>query len=135
MTLRTGPEDDVPHVRDVLLRAAFGAGLTPGQLPVDGSVTAALAAVLAGDDLLLCTEAEALGLGLHWRPFAGLHLARGAALVGDSVHDVRAVTDAVGDELAAALGAETTRTDAPDADTAHLDTTRAQTAGTSAADA
>lgn len=103
--LRICPEDDLPHVRDILTRAGFAAGLVPGQLPVDTSLTAALAGVLADGDLLLCTQAEAEDLGLHWRPFTGLALARGFALTGDSEHDVRTVQDAVADELAAALGA------------------------------
>jgi len=103
--LHIGPEDDVPHVRDVLQRAGFAAGVLPGQLPVDGSVTAALASVLAEGDLLLCTELEAHDLGLHWRRFEGLDLARGFSLTGHSEHDVAAVLAAVGDDLAAALGA------------------------------
>ncbi|WP_348790001.1 LysR family transcriptional regulator [Leifsonia sp. NPDC080035] len=103
--LRIGPEDDVPHVRDVLQRAGYAAGLLPGQLPVDDSTTAALAAVLADGDLLLCSEAEASELGLHWRPFTGLDLARGYTVTGQSEHDVAAVRSAVGDELAAAFGA------------------------------
>lgn len=103
--IRIAPEDDLPHVRDLLTRAAFAAGLLPGQLPVDASTTAALAGVLADGDLLLCTQAEAHALGLHWRPFAGLDIARGFALAGDSAHDVHAVRAAVAEELAAALGA------------------------------
>ncbi|QJA00254.1 LysR family transcriptional regulator [Leifsonia sp. PS1209] len=107
--IRIAPEDDLPHLRDPLTRAAYAAGLLPGQLPVDASVTSALAAVLADGDLLLCTSAEARDLGLHWRPFTGLPLARGFALAGDSAHDVDAVRTAVADELAAALGAEASR--------------------------
>ncbi|MFJ8894963.1 LysR family transcriptional regulator [Leifsonia sp. NPDC102414] len=103
--IRIGPEDDLPHVRDLLTRAGYAAGLLPGQLPVDASITSALAAVLADGDLLLCTRAEADDLGLHWRPFAGLDIARGYALAGDSAHDVDVVRAAVADELAAALGA------------------------------
>lgn len=103
--IRIGPEDDLPHIRDRLTRAAYAAGLLPGQLPVDASTTSALAAVLTSGDLLLCTRAEAEELGLHWRPFVGRALARGFALAGDSAHDVDAVRAAVADELAAALGA------------------------------
>lgn len=102
--IRIGPEDDLPHLRDPLTRAGYAAGLLPGQLPVDASTTAALAAVIADGDLLLCTRAEADDLDLHWRPFAGLAVARGFALAGDSDHDVDAVRSAVADELAAALG-------------------------------
>ncbi|MFF2052628.1 LysR family transcriptional regulator [Leifsonia sp. NPDC058194] len=118
--LRIGPEDDVPHIRDALTRSAFAVGLLPGQLPVDSTVTSSLASVLADGDLLLCTGAEARELGLHWRPFTGLRLARGFTLVGESESDVAAVAAAVTDELAAALGAvpastTATQTEQPDA--------------------
>lgn len=107
--LRTTPEDDVPHVRDVLVRAGAAAGLLPGQLPVDGSRTAALAGVLADDDLLLCSALEAQDLGLYWHPLAGVDLVRGYRLVGDSADDVHALLAAAADELGAALGARTER--------------------------
>lgn len=102
--LRIGPEDDVPHVRDLLTRAAQAAGLLPSQLPVDGTATSALAAVLADGDLLLCSEAEALAYGLSWRAFVGIDPARGYALVADSPHDADTVERAVADEIAVALG-------------------------------
>ncbi|MFF1571696.1 LysR family transcriptional regulator [Leifsonia sp. NPDC058292] len=105
--IRISPEDDLPHVRDTLTRAGYAAGLAPGQLPVDGSTTASLAGVLTDGDLLLCTEAEAGDLGLHWRPIAGLDIARGFALAGDSDHDVESVLQAIGEEIAGALGATT----------------------------
>jgi DNA-binding transcriptional LysR family regulator len=103
--LRIGPEDDVPHVRDVITRAGFSAGLVPGQLPIDASTTTALAEVLAAGDLLLCSESEAAELGLHWRPFADLPLSRGYALTAGSEHDARQIADVIGEELAACLGA------------------------------
>ena len=46
------PEDDVPHIRGVIERLAVGAGLRPDQLAVAHTRHGALAAVLAGDDLL-----------------------------------------------------------------------------------
>ena len=103
--IRIGPEDDLPHVRDILTRAGFAAGLGPGQLPVDASTTASLAGVLTDGDLLLCTQAEAVDLGLHWRPFVGLDIARGFTLTGGSDYDVRSVQAGISDELAGALGA------------------------------
>ncbi|MEN0102517.1 MAG: LysR family transcriptional regulator [Curtobacterium sp.] len=102
--LRIGPEDDVPHVRDVLDRAAEAAGLLPSQLPTDATTTSSLAAVLADGDLLLCSEAESVAYGLHWRPFVGTELARGYAVLAESEHDADAVQRAVADELAVALG-------------------------------
>jgi len=104
--LRITPEDDLPHVRDVLNRAGFAAGLVPGQLPVDPSTTSSVAAVLADGDLMLCAEAEAHALGLHWRPIAGLDVARGYAILSESDHHQRLLRRTVADELAAALGAD-----------------------------
>src|SRR4051812_13963191 len=115
-SIHIGPEDDLPHIRDVLTRAAFAGGLIPGQIQVDTSTTSALAAVLAEGDLLLCTEAEALDLGLHWRPFTGLDVNRGFTLAGDSAHDVRAVRENLEDEIAGALGAKVVSRDPETAD-------------------
>jgi DNA-binding transcriptional LysR family regulator len=106
--LHIAPEDDLPHVRDAINRAGFAAGLVPGQLPLDASVTASLAAVLSTGDLLLCSQAEARDLGLAWRPFAGIDIARGYNLVANSDNDIRIVEEAVAYELAAALGAAPT---------------------------
>lgn len=107
--LRTTPEDDVPHLRDVLVRAGAAAGLAPGQLPVDRSRTAALTGVLADGDLLLCSEREAEDLGLAWRPLVGVDLVRGHRLYGDSGDDVAALLAAAAAELADALGADGAR--------------------------
>lgn len=103
--LRIGPEDNVPHVRDVLVRAGFAAGLMPGQLPIDSATTDSVAAALAYGDLVLCSEIDAGNLGLHWRPFTGLSIARGYALTGSSEHDEDRAVNIIADELAAALGA------------------------------
>jgi hypothetical protein len=61
--------------------------------------------VLSTDDLMLCSEAEARDLGLSWRPFTGLDIARGYDLAASSDHDLRMVEKTVPHELAAALGA------------------------------
>lgn len=65
------PEDDVPHVRDPLLRLRDALGLRPGQVAVATSDTAATAAALAGD-LVVCSAADALALDLRWRPLGEL---------------------------------------------------------------
>ncbi|GHG13947.1 MULTISPECIES: LysR family transcriptional regulator [Amycolatopsis] len=99
-TLRTGrsagvrrrvwiqPEDDVPHVRDRVLRVRDAVGLSPAQVSVADSFTAAAAEVFASADLLLCSVAQAEELGLSWRPIGELGLARGfgvaAALAEDA---------------------------------------------------
>ncbi|MET8998770.1 LysR family transcriptional regulator [Amycolatopsis sp. NPDC004169] len=99
-TLRTGrsagvrrrvwiqPEDDVPHVRDRVLRVRDAVGLPPAQVTVAESLTAAAAEVYASGDLLLCSVAQAEELGLSWRPIGELQPARGfgvsAALAEDA---------------------------------------------------
>jgi DNA-binding transcriptional LysR family regulator len=99
-TLRTGrspgarrrvwiqPEDDVPHVRDRVLRVRDAVGLSPAQVAVADSLTSAAAEVFASADLLLCSVAQADELGLSWRRIGELDLARGfdvaAALAEDA---------------------------------------------------
>jgi len=99
-TLRTGrapgprrrvwiqPEDDVPHVRDRVLRVRDAVGLSPAQVAVADSLTSAAAEVFASEDLLLCSPAQAADLGLTWRPIGEPDLARGfdvsAALAEDA---------------------------------------------------
>jgi DNA-binding transcriptional LysR family regulator len=92
------PEDDVPHVRDPLLRARDAVGLPPAQVAVAGSLTAAAAAVFGSADLLLCSAAQADQLGLHWRPVGEVPLARGfevAAGSGEDAERVRGLSAAV----------------------------------------
>lgn len=61
------PEDDVPHVRDVLVQDAYGTGLGRDQVLV-GVVTAeALTAVHERGDVLVCAEVEAARHGLLFR--------------------------------------------------------------------
>ena len=74
------PEDDVPHVRDRLELVRNGAGLAPTQLRTAASLITAMAAALGGDDLVLCTSAEAAVFGLRWRALGDLRLVRGHAL-------------------------------------------------------
>lgn len=86
------PEDDVPHVRDPLLRLRDAVGLRPAQATVAASLTSAVAEVLGSDDLLLCSPRQAEELGLGWRPLGGIDLARGydvAAETGDEAERLR----------------------------------------------
>lgn len=86
------PEDDVPHVRDRVLRLRDSVGLRPAQVAVAESLTSAVAEVLGSADLLLCSAAQACELGLRWRPLAEIDLARGfdvAAEVGDDAERLR----------------------------------------------
>ena len=91
------PEDDVPHVRDVLRHAGHRAALLPAQLGVAGSLVAAAGAVLRSHDYLLCSARQADDLGLAWRPLAGTPVSRGyevTALSGDDAAHVREVLGA-----------------------------------------
>jgi DNA-binding transcriptional LysR family regulator len=91
------PEDDVPHVRDRVLRVRDAVGLRPAQVTVAGSLTSAAAGVYGSADLLLCSAAQAAELGLQWRPIGELALARG--------FDVTAALGADADRLRTTLGA------------------------------
>jgi DNA-binding transcriptional LysR family regulator len=75
--VRIQPEDDVPHVRDQVIRLRDGVGLQPAQVVVSASLVDAAAEVLGSADLLLCSAVQANELGLHWRPIGELELVRG----------------------------------------------------------
>ncbi|MGA8112509.1 MAG: LysR family transcriptional regulator [Actinocatenispora sp.] len=86
------PEDDVPHIRDRVLRVRDAVGLHPAQVTVAESLTAAVAEVLGSADLLLCSAAQAEEFGLRWRPIGELRLARGydvAAGIDDDADRLR----------------------------------------------
>lgn len=86
------PEDDLPHIRDRLMRIRDAVGLQPAQVTVASSLTSATAEVLGSADLLLCSTAQAHDLGLHWRPIGELRLTRGfdiTAGIGDDAERLR----------------------------------------------
>jgi hypothetical protein len=91
------PEDDVPHVRDRVLRFRDAVGLQPAQVTVAASLTSAAADVYGSADLLLCSAGQAAELGLQWRPIGEIVLARG--------FDVTAALGADADRLRTALWA------------------------------
>lgn len=99
------PEDDVPHIRDPLARLRDAVGLRPAQLAAATDLTGAAAEVLCGDDLLLCSPAQAVELGLHWRPVGELPLTRGFALAVAGGGDPQLVGRRLGAALARCLGA------------------------------
>lgn len=101
--LRLLGEDNVPHIRDRIRRAAETAGLLPYQVVVDHSDSAAVAAVLSDGDLLLCTEDEAADLRLPWTPLTDPPVARGYVLDAVSVDDAT-VLGAFDAEIADCLG-------------------------------
>src|SRR5699024_476975 len=101
--LRLLGEDNVPHIRDRIRRAAEPAGLLPFQVVVDHSDSAAVAAVLTDGDLLLCTEDEAADLRLPWAPLIDPQVARGYVLDAVSADDAT-VLGAFDAEIADCLG-------------------------------
>ncbi|WP_367123350.1 LysR family transcriptional regulator [Streptomyces phytohabitans] len=100
------PEDDVPHVRDRLMRVRDAVGLQPAQVAVADSLTGAAADVLGSGDLLLCSTAQARELGLHWRPLGELRLARGYAVTAVLGADGERLRTRLWDAVAQCLGAE-----------------------------
>jgi DNA-binding transcriptional LysR family regulator len=86
------PEDDVPHLRDRLIRVRDSLGLRPAQVAVADSLTSAAATVFGSADLLLCSADQARELGLGWRPIGEIGLARGfdiATVLGDDADRLR----------------------------------------------
>ncbi|MFD5424007.1 LysR family transcriptional regulator [Streptomyces sp. NPDC127084] len=100
------PEDDVAHVRDPLTRQCEAVGLRPAQLVVAPSLTLAVAEVLRGADLLLCSAAQAAGLGLRWRPIGETELVRGYAIAATAAGDPERLRTRLGDALGSCLGAD-----------------------------
>ncbi len=100
------PEDDVPHVRDVVVAAADAAGLAPSQVVVAGSPGQALAAALDSRDLVLASAAEATRWELAWTPLESPAVRRGHDVVTDGVHSPATVRAWLGTVVAAALGVE-----------------------------
>ncbi|MCY9783045.1 LysR family transcriptional regulator [Nocardiopsis sp. EMB25] len=99
------PEDDVPHVRDRILRVRDTVGLRPTQVTVASALTAAVAEVFGSRDLLLCSHAQAAELGLRWRPLGEPRLVRGyevGAVTGDEAERIRGT---LGGDIARCLGA------------------------------
>ncbi|MBB4960989.1 LysR family transcriptional regulator [Micromonospora polyrhachis] len=91
------PEDDVPHIRDHVIRLRDQVGLQPAQVVVSTSLVDAGAEVLGSADLLLCSAAQASELGLHWRPIGELRLVRGydiAAGLREDAQRIRALPPA-----------------------------------------
>jgi hypothetical protein len=99
------PEDDVGHVGDELVRAARRSGLTAAQIEVAPSLVAALAAALAGDDLVLCTQQEARDLALGWRALQDPELRRGHRVAATAREDGAVLAEALAERVGRLLGA------------------------------
>ncbi|WP_051798301.1 LysR family transcriptional regulator [Catenuloplanes japonicus] len=100
------PEDDVPHVRDRLTRHGAAAGLRPAQIVIAGSLVEAAAEALSGRDLLLCSSAQAVSLGLGWSRIGELELSRGYDVVAGPRAALDRLRTLLHDAVGACLGAE-----------------------------
>ncbi|GLY15190.1 LysR family transcriptional regulator [Kineosporia rhizophila] len=104
--VRVQPEDDVPHVRDRLTRLRDAVGLRPAQVAVAPTLTTAVAEVLGSSDLLLCSPAQAIELGLAWRPVGEIRLARGYDVAAMAQADRERVHTRLEPLVAQCLGAQ-----------------------------
>ncbi|MGW9349571.1 LysR family transcriptional regulator [Nocardiopsis flavescens] len=111
------PEDDVPHVRDPLLRARDALGLGPGQVAVASSVADAATEVLVRGDLLLCPAGQAEELGLYWCGLGEPVVARGYDLVAEGPEEAERLRVPLAAALAHCLDADPGAAPAPVAGT------------------
>ncbi|WP_067536818.1 LysR family transcriptional regulator [Nocardia crassostreae] len=102
------PEDDVPHIRDRVIRARDALGLRPAQVVVADSHIAAAAEALGSEDLLLCSPSQARELGLHWRPIGELAVRRGYALAAGQREDLERLRALPPEVIGRCLGAADT---------------------------
>ncbi|ASU86380.1 LysR family transcriptional regulator [Nocardiopsis gilva YIM 90087] len=87
------PEDDVPHIRDRIVRIRDSVGLQPAQLMIASSLTRAVAEVLGSADFVLASSDQAEELDLHWRPIGEIRLTRSFDIVatdGETAESLRA---------------------------------------------
>lgn len=99
-------EDDVPSVRDRLVRVRDSRGLAPAQVSVAASLTAALAEVVSSGDLLLCPRSQAARVGLVWRPLGDIHLVRAYDLVAVDPRDAERMRAGLAGALTGCLSDE-----------------------------
>lgn len=92
-------EDNVPHIREKVLKHRDAVGLYPTQILIADTVAGALAATITSDDLVLCTAAQAIQLGLFWRPIGDLDLARTYRLTVDRSVDYSSLHAQLHDEI------------------------------------
>jgi DNA-binding transcriptional LysR family regulator len=98
------PEDDVPHVRDRMVREGQRAGLLPAQVAVARTLAAAVAEVLRTTDLLLCSAAQARELGLSWHGLDDPDVARGYVVSAAVRDDALRLRERLGADVARCLG-------------------------------
>lgn len=106
------PEDDVPHIRDRILRIRDAVGLRPAQVAVASLLAAAAAEVLDSEDLLLASPRQARELGLHWSRMGEAELVRGIDIATGGGEDPDRLRAALNEGIARCLGAQNAE-DAP----------------------
>ncbi|MER8024542.1 LysR family transcriptional regulator [Glutamicibacter protophormiae] len=99
------PEDDVPHVRGILLRAGDRGGVLPNQISIANSDAVAAALAMTENHLLLCGKSEAKKFELDWAPLRDPELIRGYKIAATSGADVE-IFHELTDEIANCLGYE-----------------------------
>ncbi|MEV6969745.1 LysR family transcriptional regulator [Hamadaea sp. NPDC051192] len=99
------PEDDVPHVRDRMIRLRDAVGLQLAQVTAAPSFVAAAGQVLGSTDLLLCSSSQAHDLGLHWRTIGETQLDRGYGVAAGQRPDAVRLRTSLNGPIARCLGA------------------------------
>ena len=102
-------EDDVPHIRDTLLRLRDSHALLPSQVVVTANLVTAVVAAHRSNDFLLCSPEQSAELGLHWHPIADTTLQRCYSVLGELPEDVRLLDSDLWTGIAECLGAGAVR--------------------------
>ncbi|GAA3740298.1 LysR family transcriptional regulator [Spinactinospora alkalitolerans] len=106
------PEDDVPHIRDRMMRIRDAVGLQPAQVAVATALTSAAAEVLGSADFLLAPPKQAEELGLHWRPIGEIRLVRSFDVFAGAGDEAERIRTRLHNAIARCLGAPTGDEDA-----------------------
>jgi DNA-binding transcriptional LysR family regulator len=99
------PEDDVPAVRDQLMRMRDALGLPQEQVRIAGTAASAIAQVLVADDLIICSPAEAAEHQLEWAPLRDSAIGREYTMQWATGSVPAALPDHVRAEMGRCLGA------------------------------
>ncbi|WP_162254253.1 MULTISPECIES: LysR family transcriptional regulator [unclassified Nocardioides] len=97
-------EDDVPWIRDRVVRAARASGLAPHQLRIGAGRTESVTAALDLGDVIVCTPGWAARHDLRWRSLGGLELVRSYAFTSQPDATLPAGIEVLEKPLADALG-------------------------------
>ncbi|MHC0432986.1 LysR family transcriptional regulator [Streptomyces sp. O3] len=99
------PEDDVPHIRDPLMRLRDAAGLRLDQLRAAPDLATAAAHALGSADLVLCSQVEARELDLTWLPPGELSAIRGYVIATADQSNPKPLQERLHDAVSRCLGA------------------------------